>query len=120
MEWSIVHQNEFLIEGNGAEGKGDKNGQKRPRDDDGDKDSDRGWQQRCDAATAKYAKLFKPVEKASAIKAFGMMVTTRKVCSRNPTVVATKAKANKAERRTDGLIMSWHSNLCGFVPHCGK
>ena len=53
MEWSIVHHNEYPIEDSGAKGKGDKKGKKRPRDDDGDKDPDRGWQSRCDAANTK-------------------------------------------------------------------
>ena len=68
-------------------------------------DSDRSWQSRADSANEKYAKLLNTVEKASATKALGMMAIQRKSGSRNHMVLVTKAKARKAERRNDGLIV---------------
>ena len=67
-QWTIVHPNEFPIEGSGAKGKGDKKGKTRPRDDDGGNGSDRSWQSRADSVNAKYAKLMKTVEKGKRYK----------------------------------------------------
>ena len=63
MEWSIVHHNEYSIEGSGAKGTGDKKGKKRPREDEWGADSDRNLQSRVDSAIAKYAKLLKTNKK---------------------------------------------------------
>ena len=98
-QWTIAHHNGFPLEGNGAKGKGDNKGNKRPRDDGWGADSDRSWQSRADSANAKYAKLLKTVEKGKRYKGSRDDCYSKKEWFEKPYGSGDKGKGKKSGKK---------------------